>query len=57
MDLHDGDDVVTDEIYLDDTTHNGYVLERKAEEYIEYHASTYPHKPMFLYYALQVIEI
>ena len=55
-DLHFGDDLVTDAEELNSEVHNGYLMQTKAELAIAEHATTYPDKPMFLYYAMQLIH-
>lgn len=41
---------------LVNNTHNAYLFETKAESIIKSHAKNYPTKPMFLYYAMQLIH-
>ena len=58
QDLQDGFDIVTDESELDETLHNGYLLQTKAEKAIDDYISNYGDsgEPMFLYYSMQLIH-
>ena len=56
LDLQSDEDLVTDEAATDKTKHNVYLMQEKVEEYIDFHATTYPYKPMFLYYSTQLIH-
>jgi arylsulfatase B len=56
VDLQENDEIVTDEVALDTNLHAGYLFETKAEEAIAYHASRFPKKPMFMYYAMQLVH-
>ena len=56
VDLHDNMDLETDENILDNSLHNGYVLQSRAEKVIHHHVANYPDSPMFLYYAMQLIH-
>ena len=55
-DLHDGVNSVTNETELSSDLHNGYLMQTKAEDMIASHVENYPDKPMFLYYAMQLIH-
>jgi len=41
---------------VDTTMHNAYILETKAEAVITEHSRSYSDKPMFLYYAMQLVH-
>ena len=56
LDLQDGDKIVSDQDEISSSLHNGYLLQRKAEEAISFHAANHSDSPMFLYYALQLIH-
>ena len=56
LDLHENNDIVTDESEIDSSYHNGHLLNKKAEEIIFKHADEYDDHPMFLYYAMQLIH-
>jgi arylsulfatase A-like enzyme len=56
LDLQDGENLVTDAAATDKTKHNAYLMQEKFEEYVDYHAKTYPLKPMFMYYSTQLIH-
>jgi Sulfatase len=56
LDLQEGTCLVTDKDEIDETYHSVYLFQAKAEEVISTHASTYPDKPMFLYYPTQLIH-
>ena len=55
-DLHDGIESVTNEDELSTDLHNGILMQTKAEKMIVDHVQNYPNKPMFLYYAMQLIH-
>ena len=55
-DLHDGLDLVTDETELSPALHNGLLMQTKAEAAIADHVANHSDKPMFLYYAMQLIH-
>lgn len=54
LDLHDGDDLVTDESEID--THLTFLLQDKMEGMLEDHVENYPDTPLFMYYAMQNIH-
>lgn len=56
IDLHNGEDLVTDLDEISSDLHNGYLMETKAEAAIADHATNYSDQPMFLYYAMQLIH-
>ena len=56
LDLHNGPTLVTASNELSSGLHNGILLQTKAEAAIADHALNYPTKPMFLYYAMQLIH-
>jgi arylsulfatase B/arylsulfatase I/J len=56
LDLHENGHLITNASEIDVNLHNGYLLEAKAEAVIADHASNFQDKPMFLYYALQLIH-
>ena len=56
LDLQNGDHLETDPKATDSTYHNAYLMQDKAEAFIDYHADTYPYKPMFLYYSTQLVH-
>ena len=56
LDLHENDDLVTDSTELDSDYHAGYLFQSKVEAVLESHTTEYPDKPMFLYYAMQLVH-
>jgi arylsulfatase A-like enzyme len=56
FDLHDGDEVVTNEDEIDSSLHTAYLFEQKVEKVIQEHSENYSDQPMFLYYAMQLIH-
>lgn len=56
LDLQSNDKVVTDSEETSSSLHNGYLLQTKAEAFIDEHADNYSDQPMFFYYALQLIH-
>ena len=56
LDLHDGNDLVTDESEISAELHNGYLMATKAEDAIKDHVENHADEPMFLYYAMQLIH-
>jgi arylsulfatase A-like enzyme len=56
LDLHNGEDLVTDADEVSSDLHNGILMETKAEAAIADHAANYSGQPMFLYYAMQLIH-
>jgi len=56
LDLHENFNLVTNAAETSSSLHNGYLLEQKAEEAIVSHKLNHPNKPMFLYYAMQLIH-
>lgn len=56
LDLHNGEDLVTEAAEISSDLHNGYLMETKAENAIADHVTNYPGQPMFLYYAMQLIH-
>eukprot|EP01035_Chromulina_nebulosa_P018292 gene18292-23973_t len=56
VDLHDDMTLVTDEDLLSTEYHAGYLYEDKAEYFIQEHSEKHPNKPMFMYYAMQLIH-
>jgi len=58
LDLHDGEDVVTDEDELDsDDMHLTTLLQLKVEEAVADHSENYSDLRLFLYYAPQNVKI
>jgi len=57
LDLQDGNSLSTNAAEISSSTHNSYLLQSKAEGFIQSHAETYgSSKPMFLYYSMQMIH-
>jgi arylsulfatase A-like enzyme len=56
LDLRNGTTIETDPEILSPHLHNGYVLQSKAEEMIRMHMESGTSKPMFLYYAMQLVH-
>jgi arylsulfatase B len=56
LDLHENTDIVTDESEIDNNLHSAYLFQTKVDEAIATHATDYPDTPMFLYYAMQLIN-
>eukprot|EP01035_Chromulina_nebulosa_P019145 gene19145-24984_t len=56
FDLRENLDFVTNEDEIDNEVHSAYIYQQKAENVIKLHAENYSNKPMFLYYALQLIH-
>eukprot|EP01035_Chromulina_nebulosa_P017682 gene17682-23272_t len=56
MDLTENLNLVTNETETSDKYHTAYLFADKAQAVIEKHATEYPDKPMFFYYALQLIH-
>ena len=57
LDLQDGNSLVTNAAEVSSDYHNSYLLQDKAEYFIEKHAKEYGSaKPMFLYYSMQMIH-
>eukprot|EP01035_Chromulina_nebulosa_P020599 gene20599-26708_t len=56
MDLMENSTIVSNGDETSDKYHTAYLFADKAQAIIEKHATNYPDKPMFFYYALQLIH-
>lgn len=56
LDFHDNTDLVTSSAALDSSVHSAYLYAAKAEAVIKDHSEKHSDKPMFLYYASQLIH-
>lgn len=55
VDLQDNENLVSSSAELSSSLHNSILLQSKAESMIIEHATAFPDKPMFLYYATQLV--